>query len=72
MNRRFIETIISKDVCVNDTDTYKKFLDEFDRQLLEQTMLLCKFNQSKVARVLGLSRGTVRNKLKDLFDDKYL
>jgi Fis family transcriptional regulator, factor for inversion stimulation protein len=32
----------------------------------------CKYNQSRAAIMLGISRGTLRTKLRRYFDDKYV
>ena len=32
----------------------------------------CRYNQSRAAIVLGVSRGTLRTKLKRYFDDQYV
>jgi Fis family transcriptional regulator len=43
---------------------YDFFLDEVEEPLLAAVMKYTNDNQSKAARVLGLSRGTLRTKLK--------
>jgi Fis family transcriptional regulator len=51
----------------------KKFvIEEMEPQLLTVVMQHCKYNQSKAAAMLGLSRGTLRAKLRYYFDDKYV
>ncbi len=50
---------------------YKSLLDIIEPPLLKAMMEHFRYNQSKVARVLGLSRGTLRRKLIEHFDDKY-
>lgn len=46
-------------------------MDEIEAPLLKVVMEHCRYNQSRAATVLGLSRGTLRAKLKKYFDDKY-
>lgn len=45
-------------------DLYKIFMEEVESPLLELVMQYCNGNQTKAARCLGLSRGTLRKKLK--------
>jgi Fis family transcriptional regulator len=51
-------------------EIYAMVLAEVERPLLESIMLHTNGNQSKAAGILGLSRGTLRKKLKeyDLLD----
>lgn len=43
---------------------YELVLEEIETPLLQVVMQLTKKNQSKAAKLLGLSRGTLRKKLK--------
>jgi Fis family transcriptional regulator len=43
---------------------YDFFLDEIEEPLLAAVMKFTRNNQSEAARILGLSRGTLRTKLK--------
>ena len=43
---------------------YDFFLDEIEEPLLSVVMKYTRYNQSEAARILGLSRGTLRAKLK--------
>jgi Fis family transcriptional regulator len=43
---------------------YDFFLDEIEEPLLSIVMKFTRENQSEAARILGLSRGTLRSKLK--------
>lgn len=43
---------------------YDFFLDEIEEPLLHSVMKFVNSNQSEAARILGLSRGTLRTKLK--------
>ncbi len=44
--------------------------EEIEAPLLESVMIYAKGNQSKAARILGLSRGTLRTKLRKYFDNR--
>ncbi len=46
------------------TDLYKLVLDEVEAPLLRSVMRRVAGNQSRAAEILGLSRGTLRKKLK--------
>jgi len=48
-----------------------EFADCVDKALLDLTMEICGYNQSKAAIALGMNRGTFRVKLKKHFGDKY-
>lgn len=43
-----------------------KLLDELDKQLIGRCMKLYDNNQTRVAEVLGMNRGTLRTRLKNL------
>lgn len=43
---------------------YKFVLSEIEPPLLEATLRIARGNQTKAAKILGLSRGTLRKKLK--------
>lgn len=45
-------------------NVYDFFLDEIEEPLLKVVMEYTRNNQSEAARILGLSRGTLRTKLK--------
>lgn len=47
-------------------------LAELEKQYIEHIHEICRYNQSRTARMLGVSRGTLRKKLKHYFGDKYL
>jgi len=53
------------------TGLYDMVLEQVEHPLFQATIEHCKYNQSKAAEVLGISRGTLRTKLKKYFDDKY-
>jgi Fis family transcriptional regulator, factor for inversion stimulation protein len=49
---------------------YEMVLEEIEAPLLESVMHFTRGNQSKAARLLGLSRGTLRTKLRQYFDSR--
>lgn len=53
-------------------DLYQFVLEEVETPLLRAVMEHCKYNQSRAAIMLGISRGTLRTKLRHYFDDKYV
>lgn len=55
----------------NITCLYDIMMELIEQPLFQAVMEHCKYNQSKAAKVMGISRGTLRTKLKQYFDDKY-
>lgn len=53
-------------------DLYDFVLEEIETPLFKAVMEHCKYNQSRAAIMLGISRGTLRTKLRRYFDDKYV
>lgn len=53
-------------------ELYKFVLEEVEAPLFKVVMEHCKYNQSRAAHMLGISRGTLRTKLRLYFDDKYV
>ncbi len=53
-------------------DLYTFVLEEIETPLFRAVMEHCKYNQSRAASMLGISRGTLRTKLRRYFDDKYV
>lgn len=51
---------------------YQLILEEVEAPLFRTVMEQTRYNQSKAARVLGVSRGTLRTKLKRYFDDEFI
>jgi len=43
---------------------YNLVIGEVEKPLIEETIKYCKGNQSKAAELLGISRGTLRKKIK--------
>ena len=55
-----------------DLDLYQLIIEEVEAPLFRSVMELTRYNQSKAARVLGVSRGTLRTKLKYYFGDEFI
>jgi DNA-binding protein Fis len=55
-----------------DLNLYDLVLEEIEGPLFRTVMEMTRYNQSKAARVLGVSRGTLRTKLKYYFDDEFI
>lgn len=51
---------------------YQLIIEEIEAPLFRTVMEMTRYNQSKAARVLGVSRGTLRTKLKRYFDDEFI
>jgi len=64
--RQSLENFISlqKGQLANNLNLYELILAEVEAPLMEAVMEYTKGNQSRAAIVLGLSRGTLRKKLK--------
>lgn len=60
--------VMGKDKVVNLRDM---ILDQVEPVLLEAVMLHCRYNQSRAAKILGISRGTCRALLIKYFDEQY-
>jgi Fis family transcriptional regulator, factor for inversion stimulation protein len=67
--RNYLQTNQSKDAELN---LYEIVLEEIEGPLFRTVMEMTRYNQSKAARVLGVSRGTLRTKLKRYFDDEFI
>ena len=50
---------------------YQINLAELEKQSLRHIMRSTKYNQSKAANKMGISRGTLRTKLKEYFGTEY-
>lgn len=57
---------------VDNANLYQLIMEEVEAPLFRTVMELTRYNQSKAARVMGLSRGTLRTKLKRYFDDEFI
>ena len=67
--KKYLSTVSSKNI---DLNLYDLVLEEIEGPLFRTVMEMTRYNQSKAARVLGVSRGTLRTKLKQYFDDEFI
>jgi len=58
--QNYIKSLQGETPC----DIYNLFLSEFEKPFLESVLTHTRHNQSKAATFLGISRGTLRKKLK--------
>ena len=65
----YLGSMNSKDANLN---LYQLIVEEIEAPLFRTVMEMTRYNQSKAARVLGVSRGTLRTKLKRYFDDEFI
>ena len=67
--KKYLTVVNNKDASLN---LYQLIIEEIEGPLFRTVMELTRYNQSKAARVLGVSRGTLRTKLKRYFDDEFI
>lgn len=67
--KQYLNTVSNKDANLN---LYQLIVEEVEAPLFRTVMEMTRYNQSKAARVLGVSRGTLRTKLKRYFDDEFI
>ena len=67
--KKYITGVSAKDANLN---LYTLIIEEVEGPLFRTVMEMTRYNQSKAARVLGVSRGTLRTKLKRYFDDEFI
>ena len=67
--KKYLSTTSSKDQNLN---LYQLIIEEIEAPLFRTVMEMTRYNQSKAARILGVSRGTLRTKLKRYFDDEFI
>lgn len=67
--KNYLASVSNKDANLN---LYQLIVEEVEAPLFRTVMELTRYNQSKAARVLGVSRGTLRTKLKRYFDDEFI
>ena len=53
------------------SNLYKNVLNLIEPPMLDAIMAFTRYNQSRAAKILGLSRNTLRRKLIEHFGDKY-
>ena len=69
--KKSVENFLSLPEAQGVTNLRDMVLEQVESALLKSAIEHCKYNQSRAATLLGLSRGTCRMKLKKYFDDKY-
>jgi len=67
--KKYLNNVGNKEANLN---LYQLIVEEVEAPLFRTVMELTRYNQSKAARVLGVSRGTLRTKLKRYFDDEFI
>ena len=67
--KKYLASVNPKDSSLN---LYQLIVEEVEAPLFRTVMEMTRYNQSKAARVLGVSRGTLRTKLKRYFDDEFI
>jgi len=67
--KHYLSTAGTKDANLN---LHQLILEIVEAPLFRTVMEMTRYNQSKAARVLGVSRGTLRTKLKLYFDDEFI
>lgn len=65
--KNYLKSVNTKHI----NNLYELVIEQIEPPLLQATMEKEKYNQSRTAKTLGLSRGTTRAKLKKHFGDKY-
>lgn len=66
--KKYLKTVDN----TSNLNLYQLIVEEVEAPLFRTVMELTRYNQSKAARVLGVSRGTLRTKLKRYFDDEFI
>ena len=66
--QRYLSQLDGEEPC----NLYALILEEIEPPLLEAVMIYCKGNQSRAARALDISRGTLRTKLNTYFNNRKL
>lgn len=70
-----VETTIKTYMDSMDKDSisnlYDLLMEQIEPALFKTVIERSKYNQSRAASMLGLSRGTLRKKLSKYFDDQY-
>ncbi len=67
--KNYLTSVNQKGASLN---LYELVLEEVEGPLFRTVMEMTRYNQSRAARVLGVSRGTLRTKLKHYFDDEFI
>lgn len=65
--KNYLETINKNEVI----NLHQMVLEQIEPPLLKAVIEKCKFNQSRAAHILGISRGTCRSLLIKYFGEQY-
>jgi two-component system nitrogen regulation response regulator GlnG len=63
---RSLPEFVESAMAGNETDVYRRALEHFDRLLVTRAMLQANGQQNRAAEILGLSRVTLRTKLRNM------
>ena len=66
-----VKDMLDKASCTYSGKLYNEIMKIVDMSVLQLLMARYRNNQSRAAKILGISRNTLRKKLKALFGDKY-
>lgn len=66
-----VSSYLKNNKGIREGSLYEIVLNEIEPPLLQALMEHTRYNQSKAASILGLSRGTIRKKLALYFGEKY-
>lgn len=69
--RKIVTNYLKTTKNLKQCKLYDMVLSEVEPPLLQALMEHTRYNQSKAAQILGLSRGTTRKKLEKYFGEKY-
>ena len=69
LEKKYLSAVNQRKANLN---LYELVLESVEAPLFRTVMELTRYNQSRAARVLGVSRGTLRTKLKHYFDDEFI
>ena len=67
----FVSAAVLEAVSKREVDT-TVVMRVIEKEVLQAVMKSAKYNQSKAAKLFGVSRGTMRTKLKEHFGDEYV
>jgi DNA-binding protein Fis len=67
-----IEETVENAIEAGAKDVHKAIIELVEPQIYRSAMVMCKYNQSKAATALGVSRGTLRTKLKAYFGKEFI
>lgn len=75
LNKAVAEKVRAHLLVLDDrhiVDLYKLVIEEIEAPLYKAVLEHCRYNQCRAAILLGVSRGTLRTKLKYYFGDQYV